>query len=118
MSRIAFQDESLVPTGLSPERARRWCVLASLRTLRLSVQRGRTMSLPNLLRLYRRQWAEVAAELGVPADADRAAMWLTRLYRAEQPFEDTDWRWCRRRLMMLGLAIGDSPTHGPYRSST
>ena len=77
---------------LTRARARRWALLCTLRTLRRSVLNGRTISLPNLLRFYRRRGSEVMPMLiGGPPDG----VWLVEFYRAEQPFRQTNWRrWC------------------------
>ena len=48
-----------VPSGLGTQRGWRWCVLRTLRDLRLSVQRHRIMSLPMTRRLFQRRWAEI-----------------------------------------------------------
>ena len=58
-----------VPVHLPLERAWRWCVLATVRDLRLSRHRHGAMSLPNTQRLFRRRWAEVCHAHGL-ADTD------------------------------------------------
>lgn len=58
-----------VPTGLSFERAWRWCLLSAIRDLRRSAARRRTMSLPNTRRLFLRRFNDACAALGVSEDA-------------------------------------------------
>ncbi len=48
-----------VPEGLSPERAWRWCVLRTVRDVRLAARRGRVISRPNARRLVLRRWGRV-----------------------------------------------------------
>lgn len=67
--RLTFRPEgrrTFVPTHLPLKRAWRWCIAASLRDLRVSVRRGRVISLPGLRRLFLRRWAMVcwANEIG------------------------------------------------------
>jgi len=59
----------MVPCNLPFERLWRWCVLATLRDLRLSRSDGRVISLPNLKRLYTRRWAEACRLYDLPEDA-------------------------------------------------
>jgi hypothetical protein len=54
-----------VPIQLSFERAWRWCILATLRDLRCSVRRNRTISLPNTRRLYLRRFNELCSAHGL-----------------------------------------------------
>ena len=77
---------------LTRARARRWALLCTLRVLRGSVLNGRPISLPNLVRFYRRRGSDVMPMLiGGPPDE----RWLVYLYMTEQPFHGTDWRrWC------------------------
>ena len=78
---------------LTRARARQCALLCTLRTLRRSVLNGRPMSLPNLLRYYRRRGSEMMPMLisGPPDE-----QWLVYFYMREQPFKQTDWRrWCR-----------------------
>jgi hypothetical protein len=96
MTRAILQDRPPVPTGLPPERALRWCLLSCLRRLQRSIRRGRTISLPNLLRLHQRQWAELARHSR--ATQQGGLHWLAVLYHQEQPFANTDWRRWRRKL--------------------
>ncbi|MGA2501685.1 MAG: hypothetical protein ABSH20_28430 [Tepidisphaeraceae bacterium] len=86
------KDVKLGTRPLTRTRARRWALLWTLRTLRRSVVNGRPISLPNLLRFYRRRGSEVMPMLiGGPPDSE----WLREFYLTEQPFHDTDWRrWC------------------------
>lgn len=71
-------------SSMSAERAIRWAVLSSLRVLRLSIHHRGPMSLPNLLRLFRRR---VGIPPGYAADeAARAEGRLAELYLAHQPF--------------------------------
>src|SRR4051812_15265951 len=80
-----------VPTANDAER------LAFLRTvavLRRSVKGRRPVSLPTLLRYYRRQ---LAAGMISSASADtRIVEWLGREYRAHQPFDPDKWMDWRR----------------------
>lgn len=48
-----------VPRGLSPERAWRWCLLRTLRDMRLAALRGRPISRSNAERLLRRRWRQI-----------------------------------------------------------
>jgi len=54
-----------VPVQLSFERAWRWCILATLRDLRLSAGRSRTISLPNARRLFLRRFNELCSAHGL-----------------------------------------------------
>ncbi len=59
-----------VPRGLDVERAWRWCVHRTIRDARLAAARGRSISRPNLERLFARRWARLME--GLPAmDAGR-----------------------------------------------
>lgn len=49
-------DAARVPEGRSLERAWRWCVLRTLRDMRLAAARGKTMSRANTRRLVWRRW--------------------------------------------------------------
>ena len=85
----ANRDMTRKSTLLSRDRARRWALLCSIRILRQSVLNGRPISLPNLLRFYRRRGSEMMPMLIVgPPDSE----WLREFYLTEQPFHDTDWR--------------------------
>lgn len=70
--------------GMSAERAMRWAMLSSLRVLRQSVHHRRPMSLPNLLRLFRRRVA--MAELSPTNETARVEQGLLEWYRQHQPF--------------------------------
>ena len=77
---------------LTRARARRWALLCTLRILRRSVLNGRPISLPNLLRFYRRRAGDMESlhQAGPPD-----MQWLVYIYMSEQPFHGTDWRrWC------------------------
>lgn len=63
-------------------RSRRLAWVRTIRDLRLSVAQGRPISLPNLLRLLQRRFAEL--DPNFPADRPRDAM--RRFYHAHQPF--------------------------------
>jgi hypothetical protein len=73
---------------MTPRRLRRWALLRTVHDLRISVARRRPITLPNLLRLYRRR----ITALTLPAPASLAAPTpsgldrLRRLYRRHQPF--------------------------------
>lgn len=70
-----------LPTDLCRERAARWALFRTVRDLRLSVARGRPVSLPNLLRLYCRR----TDALGVHcADLNR----IRAIYLLNQPFRE------------------------------
>ena len=71
-----------IPTGLTPQRARQWALFRTLRDLRLSVARGRPITLPNLLRLYSRRTGALAV-----ASVDRYV--LRDTYLLHQPFKST-----------------------------
>ena len=51
----------IVPAQLPLERGWRWCLLTTIRDLRLSSCRQRTLSLPNTRRLYLRRFNELCA---------------------------------------------------------
>ena len=70
-----------VPAGLTSERARRWALHRTLRDLRLSAARGRRISLPNLLRLYRRR----TASLAIP---ESDLLQVRAIYLRDQPFQN------------------------------
>jgi hypothetical protein len=55
-------DAARAPEGLSPERAWRWCMLRTLRDMRLAVRRGRAISRPNARRLIQRRWRPFVPE--------------------------------------------------------
>jgi hypothetical protein len=55
-----------VPEGLSAKRAGRWCLLQTLRDLRLAARRGRPISQPNAQRLLRRRWRHAVAQCEPP----------------------------------------------------
>ena len=60
---------TVVPAHLPLERAWRWCLVATLRDLRVSVDRGRLISLPSLRRLFLRRWATVCWANEIREDA-------------------------------------------------
>jgi hypothetical protein len=62
------------------ERSHRLALLRCVRDLRLSIDRGRTMTLPNLLRLYQRRTR--SGDPRTPAGLQR----LRSLYLRQQPF--------------------------------
>jgi hypothetical protein len=72
-------------------------MLSTLRVLRESVRRRRPVSMPNLIRLYRRH---ISACIPPPTakSVDTCASILTKLYRTEQPFRGTNWAQYRREL--------------------
>lgn len=63
---------TIVPVHLPMERAWRWCIAATLRDLRISITRNRTISLPSARRLYHRRWTEVCWANDLPATSPRA----------------------------------------------
>ncbi len=77
---------------LTRARARRWALLCALRILRRSVLNRRPISLPNLLRFYRRRAGDMESlQQAGPLDTQ----WLVYIYMTEQPFHGTHWRqWC------------------------
>lgn len=75
---------------MSDERICRWAMLATMRTLRLSLRKGRPISLPNLLRLFQRRCAERA----LAGNQARAHHRLESWYRQHQPFQQLARRWC------------------------
>jgi hypothetical protein len=84
---------SHTPTGLSPQRARRWCVVRTLRDLRSSVRRGKPITLPNLLRLFDRRWHRISmmtharlAPRDPMKEGDAGRRYLRDYYRRNQPF--------------------------------
>ena len=86
-------DPLWVPAGLAPERGLRWCIGRTLSDLRASAMRQKTMSLPNVHRLFQRRWSRVSEQC-VPTPSDEAAERMTRLglreiemfYRLRHPF--------------------------------
>ena len=87
--------EMVAFAAMPRERIRRLAFLCAIRSLRESVRRHRTISLPNLLRLFQRRCAAV----GLVTDT-RGRQKLERWYRAEQPFNDTDWRCWREETFL------------------
>jgi len=63
-------EATLVPQGLSPERAWRWCLLRTLRDVRLAARRGRAISQTNARRLLYRRWEQVKARCESPVGED------------------------------------------------
>jgi|GEM_PF-5475975 len=63
--------DELDARGLAESRYWRWCVLRTIRDVRLSAARRRALSLPNARRLFERRWhgcaepTAVGRELGV-----------------------------------------------------
>jgi hypothetical protein len=107
---ITSQEQALV-------RARRWALLSTMRDLRHSVLRRRPITLPNLLRIYRRRChrASGEADLSGPGD-DRGVLfedgqrWLLDLYQHEQPFRQTRWRsWRPIRQVLASLRGFEDP---------
>jgi hypothetical protein len=79
-----------IPTGLPFGRAWRWCVLSTIRDLRRSAARRRTMSLPNTRRLFLRRFHDVCNACGISEDstlrsghAVLGATFLADSYRAQ-----------------------------------
>ena len=56
-------DAVRVPHNLPPERAWRWCILRTLREVRLARQRGGWMSRVSAERLFSRRWHRVRTGL-------------------------------------------------------
>ncbi len=67
-------DAARVSVGLLPERAWRWCLLRTLRDMRLAARRGRPISRPNAERLFCRRWARATAHLA--AGIQQENLWL------------------------------------------
>jgi len=80
-----------------PDRLWRYCLLATLHDLKCSVQRRQPISLPNLLRMFRRRCADAAALGAMPIS--RGLWLLQRLYLREQPFRAVNWVDARHELM-------------------
>jgi hypothetical protein len=72
-------------------------MLSTLGVLRESVRHRRPVSMPNLIRLYRRH---ISASTPLPPanSVETDVSILTRLYRTEQPFRRTNWAQYRRLL--------------------
>jgi hypothetical protein len=94
MNTMLLQPPRLVPQNLPPRRAWRWCVASTVRDLRRSAARGKTMSLPNTLRLFSRRWADVQ-EPWAGAEPLNPQAWeltgrdlLRAVYTTDQPFFD------------------------------
>jgi len=66
------------------DRAWRWCIVRTLRDLRLSIRRGRPISRPNLERLFCRRWhrATPHARESSSQRLDRGRRMIRRLYSA------------------------------------
>ena len=47
-----------VPCNMTLDRAWRWCILGSIRELRLAAGREREIAWPNMRRLFARRWAD------------------------------------------------------------
>jgi hypothetical protein len=82
------RQEAVGGTTMSDERQCRWAMLYAIRSLRKSVQNGRPISLPNLMRLYQRRCAGGGTG-NVQTSGFRR---LKNLYRLQQPFRETRWR--------------------------
>jgi len=50
-----------VPLDLTPERARRWCLMKTLHDARIAKHRGRPITRPNLRRLLMRRRARIGS---------------------------------------------------------
>ena len=62
-----------VPCSMTLDRAWRWCILASIRELRLAARRRREIAWPNLRRLFARRWADTCSLYDIDQDStDRA----------------------------------------------
>ena len=70
---------------MSDDRLCRWAMLTTMRTLQLSVRKGRPISLPNLLRLFRRRYAERGGNILHARAYRRLEGW----YHQHQPFQGT-----------------------------
>lgn len=72
------------------ERRRRLALLLAVRDLRRSVCWGRPLSLPNVIRLFRRRWAAIRCrdqtDEQADSEVDRAVMGLHAMYFCHQPF--------------------------------
>lgn len=87
----AHESDRAMPSGLTPQQAWRWCLRQTLREGRLAAAEGRAISLPNLERLFCRQWHRVAATLKPALDQKRAQQW-----------EQTGRRWVRQQARKIG----------------
>ena len=58
-----------VPCSMTLDRAWRWCILASIRELRLAAQREREIAWPNMRRLFARRWADTCALYDLDQDS-------------------------------------------------
>ena len=74
-------------------------MLWALRVLRESVRHHRPVSMPNLIRLYRRRLSGCKPAQAPAISVEAGVSILTMLYRTEQPFRTTDWSHHRRELM-------------------
>ena len=59
----------MVPCNMTLDRAWRWCVLATLRELRVMRGRGRDLAWNNLRRLFMRRWADTCSLYDLADDA-------------------------------------------------
>lgn len=78
------------PPADAMERRRRLALLLAVRELRCSVCWGRPLSLPNVIRLFRRRWAAIRCrdqtQEQVDSGVNRAVMRLQAMYFRHQPF--------------------------------
>lgn len=77
---MVMRDDTFNHSKKDADRVYRLALMRSLRDLRLSVERGRTMTLPNLLRLFQRRTLpeDPHTQLGLKL--------LRSMYLQQQPF--------------------------------
>ncbi|MFW6058970.1 MAG: hypothetical protein ACODAQ_02240 [Phycisphaeraceae bacterium] len=63
------------PRGLDPQRAWRWCMLATVRRARRARRRGKPISQPNLERAFLRHWAHTAPHCLPPVPPVQYEQW-------------------------------------------
>ena len=59
--RPRFSSRQEVPCNLTLERAWRWCIVATIRELRVARSRGRDIAWQNLRRIFMRRWADTCS---------------------------------------------------------
>jgi hypothetical protein len=72
--------------GTNPQRALNRCVTHTLGDLRRSASRNRTISLPALLRLFRRRWAQIQTGQEHRLLEQAGLDTVRDYYRRHQPF--------------------------------
>jgi hypothetical protein len=98
---IKKRHETAGATTMSDERRCRWAMLSAIRRLRQSVEKGRPISLPNVLRLFQRRCAGLNGG-NVQAYGRRR---IEKMYRRQQPFKEAQWRSWREDVRRASFSI-------------